>query len=69
MILRWSRSEHLIAYNPSDTKPLPRDAQTGRITYEGVVEVNGVSKADLFTRANAWVARTYRSANNVIQYQ
>jgi hypothetical protein len=57
----------LTNYSSGDTQALPRNSQTGRITYEGVVQVDGVSKADLFTRANAWAARTYRSANDVIQ--
>jgi hypothetical protein len=60
-------SQALVDYSAGDTQPLPLDPKTGRITYEGVVLVDGVSKADLFTRANAWAARTYRSANNVIQ--
>ena len=57
----------LVNYDTGDSQPLPIDSQTGRITYEGVVEVPGISKADLYTRANAWVAHSYRSAQDVIQ--
>jgi hypothetical protein len=62
-------AQRLPGYSPADLDPLPIDPQTHRITYEGVVEVPGVSKSDLFTRANAWVVHAYRSANDVVQMQ
>lgn len=57
------------AVQAADAAGLPVDPVTKLITYEGVVEVPGVSKADLYTRAYAWIAKTYRSANDVIQMQ
>jgi len=52
-----------------DGTPLPFDEQTHRISYQGVVEVPDVTKDQLYVRANEWVAKAYRSANNVIQMQ
>lgn len=52
-----------------DGTPLPFDEETHRITYQGVVEVPSVSKDQLYVRAHEWVAKTYRSANDVIQMQ
>jgi hypothetical protein len=46
-------------YDASDVAPLPIDPQTQRITYQGVVQVPGVSQADLYARAAAWATRTY----------
>ena len=45
----------------------PRDEETGKFTYQGVVDVEGVAADDLYGLAKAWVAKTYRSANDVIQ--
>jgi hypothetical protein len=50
-------------YDPEDAAPLPVDAQTQLITYQGVVEVPGVSQADLYARATAWVNQTYNPAD------
>lgn len=36
-------------------------------TYQGVVSVPGVSRADIYSRAKAWVATAYNSAQDVIQ--
>ncbi|MCA8830802.1 DUF4468 domain-containing protein [Hymenobacter pini] len=47
--------------------PFPIDATTQHITYQGVVEVPGVTKDELYTRAYEWMAKNYRSANAVIQ--
>lgn len=55
------------ANQAADAAGLPIDPVTKLITYQGVVEVPGVSKADLYTRAYAWVAKAYRSANDVVQ--
>jgi hypothetical protein len=59
----------LTADRAADAAGIPVDPQTHLITYQGVVELPGVSKADLYTRAYAWVANTYQSANAVIQMQ
>ncbi|MDO7851601.1 DUF4468 domain-containing protein [Hymenobacter convexus] len=52
-----------------DGTRLPYDAETHLITYQGVVEVPGVGKDQLYVRAHEWVAKAYRSANAVIQMQ
>lgn len=59
----------LADYRIGDIAPLPIDPQTKLITYEGVVQVPGATKADLYARAHDWVARSYRSANDVLQLQ
>ncbi|MFD1467548.1 DUF4468 domain-containing protein [Hymenobacter caeli] len=56
-------------YDPDDAAPLPLDPQTQRIAYEGVVPVPGVSQADLYARARAWVARAYPLKDDVVQLQ
>lgn len=56
-------------YDPDDTNPLPLDPQTRLITYQGIVEVPGVSQADLYARASAWVAATYPTGDNVLAQQ
>ncbi len=48
-------------YDAGDAAPLPIDADTQLITYQGVVPVAGVSQADLYARAAAWAARTGNS--------
>ena len=52
-------------YDPEDAAPLPLDPQTQRITYQGVIPVPGVSQADLYARAQAWINQTY-SADKVL---
>lgn len=49
----------LTDYDPDDAAPLPLDPQTQRIAYQGVVPVPGVSQADLYARAEAWINQTY----------
>lgn len=56
-------------YDPEDVSPLPIDPQTQRISYQSVVEVPGVSQADLYARAAAWVAKSYSTTPNAIQQQ
>lgn len=62
-------SANLEAGRAADAAGLPVDPQTKLITYQGVVEVPGVNKIELYRRAYEWVAKTYRSANDVIQMQ
>jgi hypothetical protein len=54
-----------------DTTPptLPIDPDTHLVSYTGVVEVTGVSQAQLYSRAYEWIAKNYKSANDVIQMQ
>ncbi|MGI4865458.1 MAG: DUF4468 domain-containing protein [Janthinobacterium lividum] len=54
-------------YDPDDVNPPPIDAQTQLITYQGVVEVPGVSKADLYSRAAAWAAKVYGVVGTAVQ--
>jgi hypothetical protein len=50
-----------------DSVKLPLDAATKRITYTDVVQVPGVSQAELYTRAKLWFADTFKSPKSVIQ--
>ena len=47
----------------------PIDATTSRVTFEGVVPTEGISKADLYSRARAWFAKTFTSADAVLQLE
>jgi hypothetical protein len=47
----------------------PINEKTGKVSYEGAVKVEGASATDLYIKANEWFARTFNSANNVIQMQ
>lgn len=61
--------QKLSDYDPEDASPLPIDPQTQLITYQGVVEVPGVSQADLYARASAWLAQTYGPADATVESQ
>jgi len=39
----------------------------GKVTYVGVVEIEGVTQKELHKRANFWFAKTYKSSQDVIQ--
>ena len=51
----------------ADGTLLPLDAETRQVTYQGVVEVPGATKDQLYDRALEWMAKTYQSANDVVQ--
>ena len=55
----------LKAKKPQVTLP-ERD---GVVIYTEVVEVDGVTKGDLFARGMEWVAKNYVSANHVVQFK
>ncbi|MDJ1468147.1 DUF4468 domain-containing protein [Xanthocytophaga flava] len=46
---------------------LPIDPTTNKVSYTEVVEVPGMTKDQLHAKANEWLAKTYKSANDVIQ--
>lgn len=48
---------------------LPKDPETGLITYTEVVPVEGVSQQELYKRARSWFATTFHSANDVVQLE
>jgi hypothetical protein len=52
---------------PAQQPAYPKDATTGLIDYTEAVPVEGVSKADLFTRAKLWLAGSFKSAKDVVQ--
>lgn len=47
----------------------PINEKTGKVSFENTVKVDGASKSDLYLRANEWFAKTFSSANSVIQMQ
>ena len=51
------------------SQELPISEKTGKVCYEDVVKVDGVSASDLYVRANEWFVKTFNSANSVIQMQ
>jgi len=50
----------------ADGTPLPYDAETHLITYQGVVDAPGLTQAQLYTRAQDWLAKV-TSATSVPQ--
>lgn len=46
---------------------LPIDSVSNLVTYQGVVKVEGASKDDLYLRAREWFAKTFKSAQAVLQ--
>ena len=48
---------------------LPVDAETKLISYTKVVDAPETSKAELYSRANEWFAKNYKSAQSVLQMQ
>ncbi|MGI4864631.1 MAG: DUF4468 domain-containing protein [Janthinobacterium lividum] len=47
----------------------PIDATTGHVTFEGVVPTEGINKADLYSHARTWFAKTFASADAVLQLE
>src|SRR5687768_10177439 len=46
---------------------LPLDSVTNRVTFSEVVKIENATKDELFTRAREWFAKTFVSAQNVLQ--
>lgn len=46
---------------------MPKDSTTSKVAYIEVVEAEGVTAAELYSRAREWVSTSYKSANNVLQ--
>jgi hypothetical protein len=53
---------------PAPDLRMPKD-DSGRYILQDVVQAEGISAEELFARARAWVAQTYRSANDVVQLE
>ena len=47
--------------------PLPIDSLTHKVTYQGVVQVPGVTQAEMYSRAREWFAVTFGSAKAVLE--
>ena len=58
----------LLAKDKKKEVAFPKDS-TGKIVYTEVVEMPGVTKDVLYSRAYEWFAKSFVSANNVIQMQ
>jgi hypothetical protein len=59
----------LISWAQDIFQGIPRDSVSGKIVYEGVVQVPGASKQELYMRAQEWAVKTFRSAKDVLQVQ
>lgn len=64
----FSFSEKKVWKDPNARQILPKD-ETGKIVFTEVVEVPNVTKDQLYSRAYEWFAKTFNSAQNVIQMQ
>lgn len=47
--------------------PLETDPETGKVYFEEVVQAPGISKNELYSRSREWFARSFRSAEHVLQ--
>ena len=56
-----------LALAAEETLPTLPKLESGQYGYQEVVTVEGVESPELLSRARAWVAKTYESANAVIQ--
>lgn len=59
-------SASLYAQTPA-APTLPVDTETKRVTYTGVVAVEGASQSELYTRAKLWLFLTFDEAKDVIK--
>ena len=57
----------LLAIQEKLNAPLPKDASTGKISYSEVIQLPGTTKNELYARGKLWFAKTFNSAQNVIQ--
>lgn len=48
---------------------LPIDSISKKVTYQEVVKVDGASKNELYARAREWFAKTFKSADDVLQME
>jgi hypothetical protein len=46
---------------------MPLSSETHKFTYQESIDMPGVSKAELHTRARSWLVNTYNSAKDAIQ--
>jgi len=46
---------------------IPKDSVTGLYSYQGVVKVDSVSKEQLYSRAKAWILKTLKSSDNMVE--
>jgi hypothetical protein len=51
----------------SYSQNVPIDSLTNKIVFSEVVKVDSVSKDELYTRAREWFAKTFKSAQDVLQ--
>ena len=51
------------------SQDLPINEKTGKVSFENIVEVDGMSKIDLYLLAEEWFSKTFNSENSVIQMQ
>jgi hypothetical protein len=57
----------LFAQTTAPVPQLPTDAETKLITYTEVVNTPGLTKAELYKRANAWFKKYYKNPADVIK--
>lgn len=65
----YAQKEKLKEYDGEVTPALPIDPDSHLVAYTGVVDVAGATQAQLYSRAYEWVAKNFKSAQDVIQMQ
>ncbi|MDF7813335.1 DUF4468 domain-containing protein [Hymenobacter sp. YC55] len=68
IIASWLLLSSVGLYAQTSASPtLPVDTETKRVTYTGVVAVDGVSQNELYTRAKLWLFLTFDEAKDVVK--
>jgi hypothetical protein len=45
----------------------PHDSITHKVTYQGVVQIPGINRNELYSRAKEWFAKNFKSVKDVLQ--
>lgn len=68
LIASWLLLSSLSLYAQAPTETtLPVDTETRKVTYTGVVAVQGAKQSELYTRAKLWLAMTYDDPKDVVK--
>jgi hypothetical protein len=51
---------------PNNPYNMPLDSASGKISFDSVFNVPGLSKDDIYSRSKEWIANYYKSAKDVI---
>lgn len=67
LVALWVLSSASLYAQAPVAPTLPVDTETKRVTYTGVVAVEGAKQSELYTRAKLWLSLTFDEAKDVIK--